>query len=66
MTVYLISKLGDPLFALAIGVAASMTRIRRDIGEKTPAKASEIGYGTVAEVGQRRLQRWWNGDFEHL
>ncbi|KAJ5726533.1 uncharacterized protein N7483_007890 [Penicillium malachiteum] len=66
MAAYLISRIGDPLFALTMGIAASMSRIRRDQQEKNPEKASEIGYGTVLQTGQRRLQRWWNGDFQHL
>ncbi|KAJ5661657.1 uncharacterized protein N7477_009273 [Penicillium maclennaniae] len=66
MTVYLLSKIGDPIFALTMGVAAAITRIRRDQQEKNPEKASEIGYGTIAQLGQRRLQRWWNGDFQDL
>lgn len=60
------NRLGDPLFALTMGVTAALTRIRRDQQEKNPERASEIGYGTVMQLGQRRLQRWWNGDFEEL
>ncbi|KAJ6032453.1 hypothetical protein N7540_003185 [Penicillium herquei] len=66
MAAYLISRIGDPLFALTMGIAASMSRIRRDQQEKNPEKASEIGYVTVLQTGQRRLQRWWNGDFQDL
>ncbi|KAJ5584130.1 uncharacterized protein N7459_003930 [Penicillium hispanicum] len=66
MAVYLLSRIGDPLFALTMGVAAAMTRIRRDQCEKNPEKAREIGYSTVVQTGQRRLQRWWNGDFQGL
>ncbi|KAJ5156492.1 hypothetical protein N7492_009295 [Penicillium capsulatum] len=66
MAAYLLSRIGDPIFALTIGVAASFSRIRRDQIEKNPEKASEIGYGTVVQIGQRRLQRWWNGDFSNL
>ncbi|KAJ5169076.1 uncharacterized protein N7482_004670 [Penicillium canariense] len=66
MTTYLLSKIGDPIFALGMGVAAAFSRIRRDQIEKNPEKASDIGYGTVVQLGQRRLQRWWNGDFKDL
>ncbi|KAJ5984374.1 hypothetical protein N7481_006473 [Penicillium waksmanii] len=66
MTAYLLSRIGDPIFALTMGVTAAMTRIRRDQIEKSPEKASEIGYGAVVQLGQKRLQRWWNGDFKDL
>lgn len=59
-------RLGDPLFALTIGIGASMSRILRDQREKFPEQASVIGYGAVAQLGQQRLQRWWNGDFQDL
>lgn len=59
-------RLGDPLFASMIGIAAVMSRVRRDEINKNPAKASEIGYGTIVELGQHRLARWWNGDFQGL
>jgi hypothetical protein len=49
-----------------MGVAAVMSRIRRDQIEQNPSKASEIGYGTVMQLGQQRLQRWWNGDYQNL
>ncbi|KAJ5220900.1 uncharacterized protein N7469_009787 [Penicillium citrinum] len=64
MTTYLLSRIGDPIFALAMGVSAAMTRIRRDQIEKNPEKASEITYGGIMQLGQKRLQRWWNGDFQ--
>ncbi|KAJ5090384.1 hypothetical protein N7532_009068 [Penicillium argentinense] len=68
MTAYLLSRIGDPIFALTMGVSAALTRIRRDQIEKSPSpeKAAEIGYGTIVQMGQRRLQRWWNGDFKDL
>lgn len=49
-----------------MGIAASFSRIRREQAEKHPEKAAEIGYGTIMQLGQRRLQRWWNGDFKDL
>lgn len=49
-----------------MGIAASFSRIRREQAEKHPEKAAEIGYGTIVQLGQRRLQRWWNGDFKDL
>jgi hypothetical protein len=58
--------MGDPIFALTMGITAALSRIRRDQQEKNPDKALEIGYGTVMQLGQRRLQRWWNGDFKDL
>jgi hypothetical protein len=63
---FTIIRLGDPIFAVTMGIAASLSRIRREQIEKNPEKASEIGYGTVVQLGQRRLQRWWNGDFKDL
>lgn len=49
-----------------MGVTAAMARIRRDQIEKNPEKAPEIGYGAVVQLGQKRLQRWWNGDFQDV
>ncbi|KAJ5540676.1 hypothetical protein N7486_007487 [Penicillium sp. IBT 16267x] len=66
MAAYLLSRVGDPIFALTMGVAAVMSRIRRDQIEQNPSRASEIGYGTVVQLGQQRLQRWWNGDYQDL
>ncbi|CAL5872305.1 uncharacterized protein PFLUO_LOCUS6566 [Penicillium psychrofluorescens] len=66
MPAYLLSRVGDPLFALAMGISAAMSRIRRDQQNKFPERASEIGYGTVWQTGGKRLQRWWNGDFKDV
>lgn len=60
------NRIGDPIFALSMGVAAAFSRIRRDQQEKHPDKAAEIGYGSILQLGQHRLQRWWNGDFKNL
>lgn len=62
---YLISKVGDPIFAFAIGAAAALVRIRRDEKSKYPHDQVErIGYGALWETGSRRLSRWWNGEFQ--
>ncbi|KAE8350752.1 hypothetical protein BDV28DRAFT_138517 [Aspergillus coremiiformis] len=66
MPVHLISKAGDPIFALAIGISAAFVRIRRDQREKVPEGPQEIGYKEVLQMGERRLRRWWAGDFEGL
>ncbi|KAE8385179.1 hypothetical protein BDV23DRAFT_165473 [Aspergillus alliaceus] len=66
MPVYLISRVGDPIFALTIGVSAAFLRIRREQCEKFPERTQEIGYGEVLQLGGRRLRRWWAGDFERL
>ncbi|PLN77848.1 hypothetical protein BDW42DRAFT_176017 [Aspergillus taichungensis] len=66
MPVYLLSKLGDPVFAFAIGASAALLRIQRDQREKNPDRAAQIGMGSVLSDGGRRLQRWWRGDFVGL
>ncbi|CDM35573.1 hypothetical protein DTO013E5_7953 [Penicillium roqueforti] len=66
MPVYLISRIADPLFALAMGVSAALTRIRRDQREQYPERASEITYGSIVQTSGHRLQRWWNGDFQDV
>ncbi|KAJ5562263.1 hypothetical protein N7461_001024 [Penicillium sp. DV-2018c] len=66
MAIYLISRVGDPLFALSVGVGAALSRIRRDQQEKYPERASEITYGSIVQTSGHRLQRWWNGDFQGL
>ncbi|KAJ5755353.1 hypothetical protein N7533_004896 [Penicillium manginii] len=65
MAAYLLSRIGDPIFALTMGMTAAITRIRRDQIDKSP-EAPEIGYGAVVQLGQKRLQRWWNGDFKNV
>ncbi|CAG8008637.1 unnamed protein product [Penicillium salamii] len=66
MPVYLISRIADPAFALAMGVSAAFSRIQRDQREKFPERASEITYGSIVQTSGRRLQRWWNGDFQSV
>ncbi|PYH92013.1 hypothetical protein BO71DRAFT_384372 [Aspergillus ellipticus CBS 707.79] len=66
MPVYLISKIADPIFALAIGTSAALLRIQRDQREKFPERASEIGIGSVMQLGTNRIKRWWVGDFNGL
>ncbi|PKY02428.1 hypothetical protein P168DRAFT_320000 [Aspergillus campestris IBT 28561] len=66
MPVYLLSKLGDPLFAFTIGASAALLRIQRDQREKNPDRAAQIGMGSVLGDGGRRVQRWWRGDFVGL
>jgi hypothetical protein len=48
-----------------MGMTAAITRIRRDQIDKSP-EAPEIGHGDVVQLGQKRLQRWWNGDFKDV
>lgn len=59
-------RIADPVFALAMGVSAAFARIQRDQREKFPERASEITYGSIAQTSGRRLQRWWNGDFQSV
>ncbi|GES66661.1 mitochondrial carrier protein [Aspergillus terreus] len=59
-------RLGDPLFAVSIGLSAAFLRIRREQREKFPERNAEIGMGEIVQVGGRRLQRWWAGDFAGL
>ncbi|KAK1145468.1 hypothetical protein N8T08_004343 [Aspergillus melleus] len=66
MPVYLISKAADPVFAVTIGIAAALSRVRRDQREKHPERAADIGYAQILQTGGRRLQRWWAGDFQGL
>jgi hypothetical protein len=61
-----VSRLADPVFALTMGVSATLTRIQRDQREKYPERASEITYGSIVQTSGRRLQRWWNGDFQSV
>ncbi|KAL2007615.1 hypothetical protein VTN00DRAFT_7597 [Thermoascus crustaceus] len=65
---YLLSKIGDPIFAILIGTSAAFVRIRREQREQHPEKAQvgEIGFGSILETGSRRLRMWWNGEFEGL
>lgn len=60
------NRIGDPIFAFSIGVSAALMRLRREQREKYPERSAEIGFGEVVQVGGRRLQRWWAGDFEGL
>ncbi|KAL4786706.1 hypothetical protein BJX76DRAFT_354882 [Aspergillus varians] len=64
MPVYLISKVADPLFAVAIGASAALLRIKREEKEKNPESAGEIGVGSVLGTGSERLRRWWSGEFD--
>ncbi|ODM23622.1 hypothetical protein SI65_01211 [Aspergillus cristatus] len=66
MAIYLISKVADPIFAVAIGTSAALIRIRRDQQEKQPERAKEIGYREVMSLGANRVRRWWAGDFAGL
>ncbi|KAL4928255.1 uncharacterized protein BDV17DRAFT_291751 [Aspergillus undulatus] len=66
MPIYLISKTLDPAFALAMGTAAALVRIRREEKEKHPDTASKIGFGSVLSLGGNRLGRWWNGEFDEV
>ena len=60
------NRIADPLFAMTMGVSAALTRIRRDQREQHPERASEITYGSIVQTSGRRLQRWWNGDFQDV
>lgn len=61
-----LNRIADPLFALAMGVSAALTRIRRDQREQHPNRASQITYGSIVQTSGHRLQRWWNGDFQDV
>ncbi|KAL1869274.1 hypothetical protein Plec18167_007940 [Paecilomyces lecythidis] len=63
---YLLSKIGDPIFAFAIGTSAAFLRIQREERERHPDRANEIGFKTIFEIGQRRVGRWWRGEFKDL
>ncbi|KJF60001.1 uncharacterized protein CIMG_12670 [Coccidioides immitis RS] len=56
---YLISKFGDPLFALFIGTSAAYVRIRREHREKHPDAPSDML--SILSLGKGRVVRWWNG-----
>ncbi|KAH8704256.1 hypothetical protein BGW36DRAFT_423777 [Talaromyces proteolyticus] len=67
---FLISKIADPIFALAIGASSAVIRIQRD--HRTQAiqngeeDAQKFGLKKVLETGSRRAKMWWNGDFRGL
>ncbi|KAJ9309201.1 hypothetical protein DTO271D3_8964 [Paecilomyces variotii] len=63
---YLLSKIGDPIFALAIGASAAFVRIQREERERHPDRAKEIGIKTIFDMGQRRVGKWWRGEFKDL
>ncbi|KAF4985141.1 hypothetical protein F66182_16967 [Fusarium sp. NRRL 66182] len=82
---YLISKLADPLFAIAIGSTSAVLRIQRDMRDQaiqeqsvTPsgitatataaaaAKSEDVSLTKIAEIGARRIGRWWRGEFQGL
>ncbi|KAI5863396.1 hypothetical protein GGS23DRAFT_596574 [Durotheca rogersii] len=46
---YIISRVGDPIFALLIGLGATVTRINREAKEKGKTTEQTI------EAGKRRL-----------
>ncbi|PGH13743.1 hypothetical protein AJ79_03442 [Helicocarpus griseus UAMH5409] len=56
---HLISKIGDPLFALFIGTSAAYVRIRREHKEKHPEQPSDAMY--LFGLGKRRVKGWWGG-----
>jgi hypothetical protein len=60
------NRIADPLFAIAIGASAATLRIQREQREQAVLEGRDpkaIGLVTVLEVGDRRVRRWWNGDF---
>ncbi|KAL1997761.1 hypothetical protein VTN02DRAFT_865 [Thermoascus thermophilus] len=63
---YLLSKIGDPIFAILIGTSAALVRIRREQREQHREKTGEIGFGSILETGSRRVRMWWNGEFKGL
>ncbi|KAL1967265.1 hypothetical protein VTN77DRAFT_3311 [Rasamsonia byssochlamydoides] len=66
---YLISKIGDPLFALFIGTSSALVRIRREQREQAVQAGRDpntIGLGSILETGSRRVRRWLNGEFKRL
>ncbi|KAL1985545.1 hypothetical protein VTN96DRAFT_7765 [Rasamsonia emersonii] len=66
---YLISKIGDPIFAVTIGAVSAVVRIRREQREQAVQAGRDeksIGFGSILETGGRRVRRWWNGEFKGL
>ncbi|KAF3402409.1 hypothetical protein DPV78_004084 [Talaromyces pinophilus] len=78
---YLISKVADPLFALLIGLTSAVLRIQRDMRDQsvqsqsiapsgvtatTSAKSQDVSLSKIAEIGARRVGRWWRGEFQGL
>jgi len=75
---YLISRIGDPIFALVIGTSSAYIRIQREQRERIKQQQQEagdsekglVGVGppppSVLETGSRRLRMWWKGEFRGL
>ncbi|EEA23024.1 hypothetical protein TMatcc_001889 [Talaromyces marneffei ATCC 18224] len=79
---YLISKIADPVFALIIGSTSAVLRIQRDMRHESaqsqtssppgitattaPAKTEDVSLSKIAEIGARRVGRWWRGEFQGL
>lgn len=75
------NRIADPLFALLIGSTSAVLRIQRDMRDQsvqtesiTPsgvtavatAKSEDVSLSKIAEIGARRIGRWWRGEFQGL
>ncbi|KAI5289568.1 hypothetical protein KEM52_000740 [Ascosphaera acerosa] len=58
---YLISRLGDPIFAILIGSSSAYLRIRREHKEKHPEAADDLA--SLARLGWQRGGRWLRGEY---
>ncbi|RPA83592.1 hypothetical protein BJ508DRAFT_55406 [Ascobolus immersus RN42] len=58
---HLISKWGDPIFALGLGIASAAVRIRREESEKVLGRYTldRIPWAPIVETGKRRASGWW-------
>ncbi|OJD20020.1 hypothetical protein AJ78_00036 [Emergomyces pasteurianus Ep9510] len=56
---HLISRIGDPIFAVFIGTSAAYVRIRREHKDKHPDQPSDARY--LFNLGAARVKGWWNG-----
>ncbi|KAI5291820.1 hypothetical protein KEM54_006065 [Ascosphaera aggregata] len=53
---YLISRLGDPIFALVIGSTSAYIRIKREHKEKYPESPDNLGY--LLKLGNYDYHTW--------
>jgi hypothetical protein len=74
-------RVADPLFALLIGSTSAVLRIQRDMRDQSvqsqsiassgviataSAKSQDVSLSKIAEIGARRVGRWWRGEFQGL
>lgn len=60
---HIISRLGDPLFALFIGSTSAYIRIKREHKEKHPESPDSLGY--LLKLGLERGKKYYHGEFEN-